>query len=970
MSAASRSRAFLSALRASICATSIRVRRVLFTRGDSATQTHRPQRQGRMAQRNTRPAGGWPRSRQIASRIAVLTMAVFYTVPTLANVCNATTSGLFSAPGTWTSCGGVAPATTDQIVIQPGITVLLDVDGKGCTGSVGATVACLNIAGTLIFDDATTNRDGDGWRNFTIVADADGDDEIDIQGTGALIMGKSDRLLINSTNGGATMGIFNGGKVQIRGTTWDTTIAAITDAAATGPICGNTRGRMYTITPARYSKMAKQYRRVLFKSGNARNWQFNIASVAADGSTFTICTDETDASAPCTASGVPYGFCTGANLPQDASCFGNGTPYNACTAAGVSKNNERLRQHATFNGSRTFPTSRASVPAEYNNSVCAGAGNPYACCTGSGTGNCLGAIPAIGDQITIIDDASIINTAGTNGWSLFDNSSGNVPVPDIYAVNMAGGGRTSGDYGIAEVAGANGMACDFQYNNFHDYATNGVVLRGCQGATIRWNACHDAGASAGESAGCIEVSRNAIGGITASKINFSDNVGYRTRGHAFQLFGAGDTTHIAGPNYIQRDLVHDGCTTNTGECNGLEWGSMDSLDVSNDLITDICSGTPGVNQSGFSIDAGANTLLAGAPAIYSNIILNICGSGMRSGAAPGATNPVGWGGQGNHFAGNYISNVKLTGILGGGNVSGNVVKNWSIRLPGGTVAAAFQDPVIAKGNAAIFDDAVAASADCTAGNFCVRLGYTWSTADGVMNNLPTVLATDNLFSGQFIVTGGTAGIAFGVNPFLGSDQGFTFRHNTCDGRGTVGHCLGFAALGPTTLRTMTVTDNAATHLGNTGQVFAKSGDPNALCLVDRLYRVAIGSSVVTAAASDGVCGAGASSETNSTTVGTLALRSRLAPNFQPGTGSPLLGAAGFPLGSDVGVRAFTFNFDKWKSIWPVMTFDTPLPQSFAGASGADADGDGIPDLLDNCTFVFNPSQIDSNGDGKGDACGG
>jgi hypothetical protein len=34
----------------------------------------------------------------------------------------------------------------------------------------------------------------------------------------------------------------------------------------------------------------------------------------------------------------------------------------------------------------------------------------------------------------------------------------------------------------------------------------------------------------------------------------------------------------------------------------------------------------------------------------------------------------------------------------------------------------------------------------------------------------------------------------------------------------------------------------------------------------------------------------------------------------------------------------------------------------------DTDGDGVSDVTDNCTFVANPDQLDSNGDGIGDAC--
>ncbi|MEM9057981.1 MAG: hypothetical protein AAGD86_10915, partial [Pseudomonadota bacterium] len=41
-----------------------------------------------------------------------------------------------------------------------------------------------------------------------------------------------------------------------------------------------------------------------------------------------------------------------------------------------------------------------------------------------------------------------------------------------------------------------------------------------------------------------------------------------------------------------------------------------------------------------------------------------------------------------------------------------------------------------------------------------------------------------------------------------------------------------------------------------------------------------------------------------------------------------------------------------------------------GRDAADSDADGVPDSFDNCTLSANPSQIDSNADGYGNACDG
>jgi YVTN family beta-propeller protein len=47
---------------------------------------------------------------------------------------------------------------------------------------------------------------------------------------------------------------------------------------------------------------------------------------------------------------------------------------------------------------------------------------------------------------------------------------------------------------------------------------------------------------------------------------------------------------------------------------------------------------------------------------------------------------------------------------------------------------------------------------------------------------------------------------------------------------------------------------------------------------------------------------------------------------------------------------------------------TAVPPGSGVRMGIDRDGDGVPDALDNCPFVPNPDQADSNGNGIGDAC--
>lgn len=59
-------------------------------------------------------------------------------------------------------------------------------------------------------------------------------------------------------------------------------------------------------------------------------------------------------------------------------------------------------------------------------------------------------------------------------------------------------------------------------------------------------------------------------------------------------------------------------------------------------------------------------------------------------------------------------------------------------------------------------------------------------------------------------------------------------------------------------------------------------------------------------------------------------------------------------------------------LWLVLGLAVWLPvTSSAGPfSGVDSDLDGVDNVLDNCTNVANPNQVDADGDGCGNACDG
>ncbi len=65
-------------------------------------------------------------------------------------------------------------------------------------------------------------------------------------------------------------------------------------------------------------------------------------------------------------------------------------------------------------------------------------------------------------------------------------------------------------------------------------------------------------------------------------------------------------------------------------------------------------------------------------------------------------------------------------------------------------------------------------------------------------------------------------------------------------------------------------------------------------------------------------------------------------------------------------RSIEYSYDAAGNI--TGTSKTGTTSSTTTSTHPDTDLDGIPDLIDNCLSVYNPQQLDANGNATGDCC--
>jgi len=873
--------------------------------------------------------------------LAALALVLTATISdALANACQTiaactTTPCDWNTAGTWaggTGCGGVVPLATDTCLISAGATVIDSTDAKVC--------GALTINGTLIFDDASTGRDANGYRTLTITGDITGNSG------GKLVMRAGHRLGFDTTAAARTFSVNAGFLLDVQGTVVETTIggASVTDAAAEvagAGNCGTTLGREFTITPAAGIGSAKKKGRVVFESGKARNRQYEIGNITA--TTLTVCTDMLDSTSGSDTTGgqrlTPHAnrnyFCTGAGAPS-ACCSGLRT--GTCP---------------------TRPVSQHSEPAPYNNTICTAVHAPYDCCTGAGTGACTAEIPAVGDAIAIIYDASFFQSAGTNGYALYGPSVD--PMPVLRAVNIANAGApTLGAFSsvqFGQVSNAT-VTPDLNYVNFHDFkgTVDGVRYVG-HDYKVRWSAFHDLTTVAGQA---TQGDTNAMAAFAGSNVEVSDDIFYRSMGVMLHLNEGGGTA--ATGVKAQRNRFMDSCVS-FNECFAVQIDNATGVALQDNVAYGIYPA--GGGQGGLTFGISGTGAFG-----YNNWIVNSAGGFVPStgGTTEAQAQTIG-------YTHNYISNITASGLTGG-NWYSNLLKNWALVWnPAGGVSANL-NPIVAKGNFIMLDATVLASADCTGANQCGTFGFILQKSAGTNSNGKKVTVLDDFVVGL----DGAAGYG-GISRCMlidgsiihgGTDVNFNVDadHVTCDGRGLATSTFGveFAQNAGAPVMTGNIRDWAA--------LFKNDGDVS-ICVTEAGVSEAFGTiySQKTAVTAEG---GGANSTGNCTAPGTfirvasLGYVDRLSatrPDYNLTKGSAALTGGAFPVGGAAGSRAFRFNRARFTSIWPILTFDGEQPADVAnGVSNLDTDGDGVMDLHDNCKFVFNPSQYDANGDGVGDAC--
>jgi hypothetical protein len=810
----------------------------------------------------------------------------------------ATTACSFADPATWT-CGHV-PTTDDLAWISPGHTVVVKDDGL-VTGRV-------RVDGTWSFDEGDAGRDAAGFRNFEIKI------QPNVQAitggpTGRMTARQGTRLRFDTSLALAFITWSDGFVLDLQGEVVQTTARSITGPLVDSTLCGSDVPLKYVVEPASGIATAAVGRRVVWMTGALRARQFEIVEVTP--TSFSFC------------SRLPDG--TGSTCQAGASC------------------GQRLAGHTPiglFPGPNPPDGTRHATPSAAGNVICTGPQTPEPYCTGPGRGTSFLITPSVGDGLALVRDVWLEQSRGNNGFVI--GAKGLSRMPILRGLNISGAGGVGAGAGFANATPAN-----WEFNNYHDYSGGaGLHLAGFKNFRLAWNACHDAGPAATESAGCLEyLPSDTFAGDGA---RLEDNDIYRTRGNGINFNGV-NTTLSSRSVSIQRNLAHDGCTTFSGECGGIEVNACVACSVAHNVVYDInrIDGTAGTCMR---VGGSGGATVSDRTVVRDNWTVNCGQAGID--AAYGGNSA-----QGVTMVQNYVSNV--TGIGGvGGRWFANVVRN--VGMVQGSQFTVLYNPVIAKGNVLIGNDALVASGPGCA-NGCAGIGIMTQTAVGNSNASPVTLQDDLVLGFDSIYT------KVCYYPVGDIGAAHRFEHLTCDGTGAFVDAVRLSDWSPS-VPSHIVLDNLAALRTQSAPIIDCSASPNVIESLGTLLWPQSASIADSVGAPSGDCGGPGTPWI----VPDLQLRDvdRYDYNYLPE-------ALGLTLAADpVGIRAFRFDRGRLSDLWAGLDFEhaagergpVPFPVNIDNVDNSDTDGDGVIDLHDDCPAIYDPSQWDRDGDGTGDAC--
>ena len=862
----------------------------------------------------------------------------------LSTGCSASNVCAWSNAGHWTSCDSSTPGDDvgDRVTIGADDYVIYDVGSLASPLVSDAGVYALDVFGVLIFDESDTNRDADGYRVLGL--SCSGGQGIHIRGGGKIIMRKGDRIDIDVSEQQCDFQVTNGGLLDAQGEIYETTISAITVGDAASTPCGNTVGQLFTITPASGILRARPGTRIRFKTGMATARQYEVIDQTDEDSngvddSFRVCTDF-----------------------DDEDGIGN-----------------RLTPHGEFTGTARTTirfVNLHSVPCPGPNARCTADNVPWSGCTGAGTGKCIAATPAVGDEITIIQDVHVINKVkvaavfpdtrdcigSNNPWNCCSganagaceanlanqsgSSQGQDPTPILYAANIQGGIAI----GVRTEATTRH---DVMYLNIHEGNASGTFnYMGAKDQTFAYNAIHDDDSAAGDAQcamcafNCLTSSNTCGAGSGNAEawdpdnIKMYGNIGYRTKGIAMGI-GLSGGPSFDNPQFYD-NYIFDGCLTNSGECNAMELWDSTNAKVHNNVIHDIYRGTSAGTKA-FSVPtlaAGDSTNMA----MYQNWVVNIDGSALNGDGTALMSH-------------NYVANV--FGPAGqSGNFIGNIVKESGL---GDATTFVFSNPNSFDGNFVLGTTALAdGGADCATqcARHMINLTSLYPNDDAAAWS-----STDNIFVG---LSNGSYGACYFLPSSNIPDYSINISHATYNGLALDNDKALYRRDADAAIA-LTITDSVTYNLGLLAATSINcQGGTSGTVSSSGIYSLLDGIAIQSGGTINGNCVTeGATAEIRMEATG---FTSGVDYNFTYVNGATLLTAG---TGSEaIGARAFNFDTRKLNDRWGgVLPFDAPMPTNFSnGTSNIDTDGDGIMDLFDNCDYTVNQAQVDADADSKGCAC--